>query len=281
MGDDDLRKQAADAIRDALRKGGPYILLFFVSQEAGRVVKQDQTTMKLVLEAAPEIKNRYGIVINQVPHGVAKRLQNEENKNKFVTKLFIGINKDRRCAPQNITYILENPALKSEDDVLINPEELKNLEGTKFLDFVYSAVPIVQLTRDAAKDIDISKYADTEKEVEYLQRKLETDRKFYEEQLNLMRMSLEKAQQDQNREREMDRVRWNAQADELKEILEKTQKKVKRLERESKRRSEIDQEVAEQAKLKRQLDRHAYQTKMRQNAKESNRRQQSSSCIVM
>ena len=50
-------------------RGGTFIVLFFVTQEAGRVSQQDATTMRLVLEAAPEIGSNYGIIVNKV-HGV-------------------------------------------------------------------------------------------------------------------------------------------------------------------------------------------------------------------
>ena len=49
-----------------LRMGGTFIVLFFVTQEAGRVSQQDATTMRLVLEAAPEIGSNYGIIVNKV-----------------------------------------------------------------------------------------------------------------------------------------------------------------------------------------------------------------------
>ena len=52
------RKQAAEAIAEALRKGGDFKILFFITEEEGRVEQQDVTTMKLVLDAAPNIKKK-------------------------------------------------------------------------------------------------------------------------------------------------------------------------------------------------------------------------------
>ena len=53
LADESLRRAAGHAISEGLRKGGTFIVLFFVTQEAGRVNQQDATTMRLVLEAAP------------------------------------------------------------------------------------------------------------------------------------------------------------------------------------------------------------------------------------
>ena len=55
LADVKLRKQAGEAISQGLRKGGKFVVLFFVTQQDGRVSQEDATTMKLVLQAAPEI----------------------------------------------------------------------------------------------------------------------------------------------------------------------------------------------------------------------------------
>jgi len=65
LADDTYRKQAAEAIRDALRDGGPFKYTFFLS-EASRVINEDIAILKLVHEACPEISNSHGIMINQV-----------------------------------------------------------------------------------------------------------------------------------------------------------------------------------------------------------------------
>ena len=74
LADDTYREAAGKAISSALRTGGNFKVLFFVSTNSGRVVRQDITTLRLVLDAAPEIGNHYGLVINKVPKNVAERL---------------------------------------------------------------------------------------------------------------------------------------------------------------------------------------------------------------
>ena len=124
LADDTYRQAAGEAIRDALREGGPFKLLFFVMTEAGRVVRQDITTLRLVLDAAPEIGNNYGIIINKVPQNVAKGLENPNNGKMFLTKLFTGIDQGKQCAQSNITYLLTKPELDAVDNALIPLDNL-------------------------------------------------------------------------------------------------------------------------------------------------------------
>ena len=72
LADEELRKKAGEAISVGLRKGGSYKVIFFVTQESGRVNQQDATTLRLVLEAAPDIGRDYGIIVNKVSRGVLK-----------------------------------------------------------------------------------------------------------------------------------------------------------------------------------------------------------------
>ena len=82
------REQAAKAIADALRKGGDFKVLFFITQEDGRVAQEDVTTMKLVLDAAPNIGGNYGVIINKVSEGVLELLKDDSEKNEFVDSIF-------------------------------------------------------------------------------------------------------------------------------------------------------------------------------------------------
>ena len=69
LADQSLRQEAAKAISNGLRKGGQYKIIFVVTEQMGRVLTQDSTTMKLVHEAAPEIKMNYGIIVNMISKG--------------------------------------------------------------------------------------------------------------------------------------------------------------------------------------------------------------------
>ena len=69
LADESLRIKAGESIAIGLRKNGYYKILFFVTEQRGRVVQQDATTIKLILEAASEIKANYGIIVNMVSKG--------------------------------------------------------------------------------------------------------------------------------------------------------------------------------------------------------------------
>jgi len=147
------RQAAGDVIRDSLREGGPFKLLFFVLTESGKVVEQDIATLKLVLDATPEVGNNYGVIINKVPQNVAKVLENPRDKKLFLTNLLSGIEETRRCALRNITYILQKSELYGLDNALVDLDDLNTLQGDTFRDFIHGQVPTVQLTPGGANDI--------------------------------------------------------------------------------------------------------------------------------
>ena len=74
-----------------------YKVLFFVTEHGGRVAQQDSTTMKLVLDAAPEIGEKYGIIVNMVSKGVLKKLQTESMYHDFNNSMLAGIEEKNRC----------------------------------------------------------------------------------------------------------------------------------------------------------------------------------------
>ena len=49
-------------------------VIFFVGQDSGRPREADVTTMKLVLEACPEIGNTYGVILPKINEKMTKRL---------------------------------------------------------------------------------------------------------------------------------------------------------------------------------------------------------------
>ena len=69
LADQKLRHQAAEAISVGLKNGGDHKIIFVVTEQMGRVRQQDSTTIKLVHEAAPEIKMNYGVIVNMISKG--------------------------------------------------------------------------------------------------------------------------------------------------------------------------------------------------------------------
>ena len=88
LADKKLREEAGKAISTALKAGGKYKIVFFVRLESGRPVNEDITTMKLVLEAAPEIGKNYGVILPKITKGAAKGLEDFNNWSKIYAGIF-------------------------------------------------------------------------------------------------------------------------------------------------------------------------------------------------
>lgn len=79
LSDTDKRKEAAVEIATALRSGGRFKVFFVITLEGGRVRPADATTMKLVLEAAPEITD-YSVIVNKLEKLEFEALQNNHGR---------------------------------------------------------------------------------------------------------------------------------------------------------------------------------------------------------
>ena len=261
LADDTYRKAAAEAIRDALREGGPFKLLFFIMTESGRVVRQDITTLKLVLDATPEVGNNYGVIINKVPLNVAKGLENPNNAKIFLTKLFTGIDEGRRCAQSNITYLLQKTKLDSVDNAIINIEELSTLQGNKFADYVYGQVPTVQLTAGAANDIASEEFDEMTAVIEALEKRMEEDREMFKKQQELLIAQMEKAEQDKEEQRKLDQERHSQQMTMLQQQIEQKQKEIEAAQNDAERKIELEREQMKM-QMQQQAQQHQQQMQM-------------------
>ena len=205
LADDTHREAAGKAISTALRKGGSFKVLFFVLTESGRIVVQDVTTIKLVLDAVPEIKNNYGIVINKIPISVGKALARSETKDIFLTKLFAGIPEDRRCAEANVVYLPFDSKLYDENNKLVNLNDLKSLQGTAFKEFVYNQVVTINLTVGKAGDIVTSEFDKMNSAMKALEKKMDSDQKMFLEKQEVLKAQLEKAEAERIEQQKRDK----------------------------------------------------------------------------
>ena len=277
LADDTYRQAAGEAIRDALREGGPFKLLFFIMTEAGRVVRQDITTLKLVLDATPEVGNNYGVIINKVPHNVAKGLENPNNAKVFLTKLFTGIDEGRRCAQSNITYLLQKSELDAVDNALISLKSLDTLQGDKFTDFVYGQVPTVQLTTGAANDIASDNFDEMTAVMEALEKRMEKDREMFKKQQELLIAQMEKAERDKEEQRKIDQERHSQQMTMLQQQIDQKQKEIEASQNDASRRMELERE-----QMKMQMQQQAQQHQQQMQMMAAQRAHSSGpSCIVM
>ena len=175
LADEDLRKKAGEAISEGLRKGGSlgsYKVIFFVTQEAGRVNQQDATTLKLVLEAAPDIGMDYGIIVNKVSPGVLEMFSEEAEKFNFLNTLFAGIPEERKCVYSNVKFFGRISELEDRKDKLFSPTELKDDSGLPLNDFVHDWIPTVEITDTNVSNVNTELFDEMTKKVERLAQQL-------------------------------------------------------------------------------------------------------------
>ena len=90
---------------------------FFITEQNGRIVQQDATTIRLVHEAAPEIKQNHGIIVNMVLDPILDELLKKKNAYyDFLTALFFKFDDRIKCRYSNIFFIGTLTQLQGEQD---------------------------------------------------------------------------------------------------------------------------------------------------------------------
>jgi len=215
-----LRKKAGEAISQALKAGGSYKILFFITNVDGRFMDQDLTTMRLVLDAAPEIEKNYGIVVNKVSKEVAEDVKKEKSLGaELLTYLFSGIPSDRRCARSNVTYVIYNHKYRAKNNLLIKRGELTTLDGMAFENFVYGEVPVVQLTKGRADDVKVNDFEAVTEKIEMMEKKMRDDQNEFKERQAELKEQLRKAEMEKAEQRKKVDAMLEVQQKQMAEII--------------------------------------------------------------
>ena len=186
LADEGLRKAAGEAISEGLRMGGQFKVLFFVTEQRGRVVQQDATTMQLVHEAAPEIKSHYGIIVNMVSKGVLKKLnQTEMPFFEFLNTLFAGMADENRCIYTNILFIGKVDDLEDEEDKLVSPETIVDANGVTLRNFIDNVVPALVINKENVSDVRIEKFKEMTNKMEKMAREIKLKDERWKEERRL------------------------------------------------------------------------------------------------
>jgi len=192
-----MRKQAAKAITEALKRDGEYQIVFVVTLEAGRVRPTDVTTITLVLESAKEITH-YGVIFNILGKRVLKKINEENFKMELLTQVSLksGPNK-----PVPIPFSLGRyPELDDEDNAIISIPELE--------DFL-STLPPIKIQSKNVEEISTDNYQalkdKTEEELAFLkennkamQKKMEENKEYFDTKLQKI-LEAEKARLENER----------------------------------------------------------------------------------
>lgn len=146
LSDSASRNEAGMAISKLLKEGGTCRICFIVTLERGRVRPDDTATMISILNSAPEIGNRYGIIVNQCSKQVKAKLSRQDNYVELVTHLFMGV--AEKCKHDKIHFVMEQDILKDTDNAYLGSENMEGLD-----DFLHDTVPKIDLTPGDATDI--------------------------------------------------------------------------------------------------------------------------------
>lgn len=146
LSDVKLRKEAAQAITEALKKeADEYKIIFVITEEAGRVRPVDVTTISTVLRAlvagkAVE-KPEYGIIVNKV----SKKKINTIKTDPAANTSFFSCLQTKEFATGYVHLYAKKEELEDEDDKVhqISPELVKFLSEVPSMDLVPAKVNAV------------------------------------------------------------------------------------------------------------------------------------------
>ena len=190
LADEKLRTASGKAIYQALKRDGHYQILFFVTEQNGRVLQQDATTIKLILEAAPDIGEDYGIIINMLSNGVMKKFkENRTFKEDFLNILFAGITENRRCPYNRVHFMGKLQELEDEDDVLVSSDRFLNERGMTLTHFVNNVVPKVIIRKENVNELRLQDFNKITRDLETVAKEMQQkdlawkeERRLYEEE---------------------------------------------------------------------------------------------------
>jgi len=228
LSDLSLRKQAADAIAQALRSGGWYRLFFVVTLESGRFKPDDLTTIRLVLGASKDIKD-YGLILNKVSKKVAKQLNDPSEMNALLDLVFSDPNIPRTT---RVFVNLSNPDLEDENDMYVPaPVELK-----KFVQSVEDSF----VRAEKVEDLKINEFEELQEQAAAAQNELLHKKQELSEQKQKLE---EKKREVENMEQQMSKERSAAEA-KLKEERARAEKQLQAQQQIAKNNLEAEKKAA-------------------------------------
>lgn len=120
-------EECAKEIERSLKEPRDYKIFFIVRVQSGRVIAEDQMTMRVVLNAVPTLSH-YGVIVNQMPPKDYERFKdNAEWRNSFTAVLLNGL----KHKTSNILPVPRSDDLEGEENKVPKlPAELVTLVNT-------------------------------------------------------------------------------------------------------------------------------------------------------
>jgi len=118
-------KRAGSIMDIFFGRGDDLRILFFIKENEGRIVMEDIIIMQIILDAHPEIGNKFGIVVNKVDMDYLKKLCMDESGNKlqnFLAPIYFDMKPENMS--KHILLLPKNPNLHREKNKRIDPSEI-------------------------------------------------------------------------------------------------------------------------------------------------------------
>ena len=167
-----LKDKAAKEICEGLRAGGKCKVLFLVTETGGRVENQDIETIKKIHDAAPEIGDKYGIIVNKVKMSMLKLLKSESGKQKLIDQILGGLPDGKKCSENNIIIFGKCDALKGKSDQIVPPETFQDSNNVTLNEFV-EKIPVISINKDEVDDIKFEQSDELKEKIKDLKSELE------------------------------------------------------------------------------------------------------------
>jgi len=168
LDDDEMRQNCANEINQALKQSGLYYVCFVITLESGRVRPADKTTIKLVLQSAPQIQSNYSIIINKLDSEVYEYYKS----NPQVPATFL--NRGIPHSTQSIYFIKDKLELQGKSNVVPEFDD-------DFAEWLRVA-PGVAITPEKVTKIAVNEF--------------EQQRIFFEKQIKELKNQLDKQQEE-------------------------------------------------------------------------------------
>jgi len=189
LADDKLRQLAAKAIQQGLSRGGKFKLCFVVQQNNGRIVDQDVTTIRLVLDACgDQVKDQYGILVNQIHPKMLSKMR--DNDGLGIKKFQASI---RHCLPKgcetvHFHYLEHLDGLQAADNAVWDvPEHVRTF---------IQCLPSVNIVPENVKQINDQSFAAVNTALENKIAEFLRQKKLQDEEIERLREDTVRRQQE-------------------------------------------------------------------------------------
>jgi len=242
LADPEKKKQAAEAITDALKKDGFYRIFFVLTEESGRVRPADKATMKLILDSAPITD--YAVIINKTNTKWLQKMNGDpQMMEAWKTTLMSGL----PTVSASIHFMLRSDDLDGEENVKYKaPQDVTN--------FIKQCPGMLIHSKDV-KEVRTDEMEALQKEHEELMQRMEQDKREMARELESQREAMaaaeERAREALEQARREAREAQEQARSEAREAQEQARREAKAAQKQAK------EEVAEAVRRAEQAQRQA------------------------